>query len=119
MSKSKYANLPEVQNPSEDCEEKSRPLIPTYNKWNEEEKKWSTSTPLSLRKANKLRIPRDTVCANIVLLEPVLHVYASRFVKVNPSTLHDAHDFLLRSVVESLSRIASFDISRQIKRGGR
>jgi hypothetical protein len=65
--------------------------------------KESTSTSRSSRKANKLGIPWDPIRANIVLLEAILHEYPSRFVEIHSSALHDAHDLLLASIVESLS----------------
>jgi hypothetical protein len=67
------------------------------------------------READKLRIPRYAICTNIILLESILHVDASRLVKVYTSPLHDAHDLLLARIIEALSRVAGFDISREVE----
>lgn len=77
------------------------------------------NTTTRSRETDKLGIPRYTVRADVILLEPVLHVYAPRLVKVHASPLHDSHNFLLASIVETLSRVAGFDIAREIEGSGR
>ena len=74
------------------------------------------NTTTRSRETDKLGIPRYTVCADVILLEPVLHVYAPRLVKVHASPLHDSHNFFLARVVQPLPRVA-FHVARHVEVG--
>jgi hypothetical protein len=70
-----------------------------------------SSAILTLREADKFGIPRYAVRANVVLLEMILHIHPSGFVKVDASPLHDAHDLLLARIIKTLSRITGFYVA--------
>lgn len=74
----------------------------------------SKSKPKS-RKADKLRIPRDTVGSDPRLAELLLHVDAPRFVKAHAALLHDALDVPFRGPVESRPAVAFGDVGRQVE----
>jgi hypothetical protein len=74
--------------------------------------------PYSSRKANELRVARNPISADIVLLETILHVDAPGLVEVDTAALHDAHHLLLARIVESLARVAGLEVGVEIK-GGR
>lgn len=80
---------------------KLSPTPPVTNEVNVE--KDISQTLSVLRKANKLRVARNTICTDVVLLEAILHVHASRFIEIYAPSLHDAHDLLLACIIQSLS----------------
>ena len=68
-----------------------------------------------LRETDKLWIAGYPIRSDVVSLEPVLHVYSARFIKVDASALHDTHDLLFACIVQPLARVAGFYIATEIK----
>lgn len=79
------------------------------------------TTPLipTLRKAHKLRIPRNSIRPNIILLKPTLHIKPPCLVKSHAPPLHNSLNLALRRIVEALTRITGFDVGREVESGGR
>ena len=75
-------------------------------------------TPPRSREAHKLRVARQSIRPDVVLLEAILHVQPSRLVKVHALPLHDGLHLALPRIVEALSRVASFEICVEIEGGG-
>ena len=71
------------------------------------------------READELGIPRPPVGADVVRLEPGLHVRLPRVVKLEPPLLHNLEDLPLALVVEAGAPIARVDVRRQVEGAAR
>jgi hypothetical protein len=73
------------------------------------------SRSLPSRKGHKLRIPRQAIGSDIVLLETLLHVNSPRLVEADASILHDPLHLPLPFEVQTGPGITLHDIAAQVE----
>src|SRR5690554_6873108 len=80
---------------------------------------WGMGASACLGEADEFRIPRPSVGADAVRLEPALHVGLPRVVELEAPLLHDLEDGRLALVIEAGAAVARLDIRRQVKGAAR
>ena len=70
---------------------------------------------LHSRERHELRISRNTIRANAILLEPLLDIYFPRFVKTDTSDLHQSLHFPLGRLIETTSAVTLHDVGGEVE----